>query len=294
MGSPRRIYWDTSCFICFLNKDETSRRLTCEDVLRHAEAGEVEIWISAWVIVEVIRPKKAGNAPLPQWAAAAIAAVPEAKSPLEELWARYQPPSPAQKLTPNQINKIQGMFEWPFLKKAYVDERVARKAVEISRDYNLKPGDAVHAASALLTKCDVIQRWDKDFDRVKVLIASEEPQMISAQQKFDMVSGIGPTPEDFEDVQNQENITPPARFPRSGGGHPEDQTGPEGVKKEPSKAGDSKGIEKADPLIVPGAESAPLAELPASKSPSAELEETSAEKAEENPPSSPSVEGPNR
>lgn len=231
MSSPRRVYWDTSCFVCFLNKDETPRRLICEDVLQHADAGEVEIWISAWVIVEVIRPRKAGNAPLPKWATAAIAAVPEAKSPLVELWGRYQPSSPAQKLTPNQINKIQDMFEWPFLKKVYVDERIARKAVEIARDYNLKPGDAVHAASALLTKCDVIQRWDKDFDRVKNLIPSEEPQMISAQQKLDMVSGIGPTPEDFEDAKHQKDITPPAQFPGSGDGHPEGHAGTEATEE---------------------------------------------------------------
>jgi predicted nucleic acid-binding protein len=199
MSSARRIYWDSSCFICFLNKEEKDRRLICEDILQHAEAGKIEIWISTWVIVEVIRPKKPGNVPLPEWAVAAIAAVPKSQVPLEELWARYQRSSPTQKLTALEIAQIQGMFDWPFLKKMHVDERVAKKAVEIARDYGLKPGDAVHAASALFVpNCSTIQRWDKDFDKVKGLIPVEDPQMISAQQKFDIVTGIGPRPEEFE------------------------------------------------------------------------------------------------
>ena len=198
MSSARRIYWDSSCFICFLNKEEKDRRLICEDILQHAHAGELEIWISTWVIVEVIRPKKPGNAPLPEWAVAAIAAVPKSQAQLEELWVRHQRSNPAQKLTASEIAQIQAMFDWPFLKKMHVDERVAKKAVEIARDYELKPGDAVHAASALLVEnCSAIQRWDKDFDKVKGLKSVEDPQMISAQQKFDLVAGIGPRPEEL-------------------------------------------------------------------------------------------------
>jgi predicted nucleic acid-binding protein len=181
MSSPRKLYWDSSCFICFLNADEKRRREICDDVLRHAESGEVEIWISIWVIVEVIRPRRAGNAPLPEWAVKAIKAVPEAQKHLEELWTRYQRKDPRQKLTAEVIQQIQSMFEWAFLKKVQVDEPIARKAVELSRDFGLHPADAIHAATAILYKCDVIQRWDKDYSKVSHLIPSEEPQMISAQ-----------------------------------------------------------------------------------------------------------------
>lgn len=194
----KKIYWDTSCFICFLNPDEEERRVICEDILRHAEQGEIEIWISTWVIVEVIRPKKPGSEPLPIWADKAIKAVPEADQPLRELWSRYQRSAPTNKLTDEQITKIQAMFEWPFLKKIYIDERVAQKAVELSRQFGLKPGDAVHVASAIIGKCNSLQKWDKDFEKVKDLISVEEPIRISPQRTlFEKSIPIGPEPSDF-------------------------------------------------------------------------------------------------
>jgi predicted nucleic acid-binding protein len=195
----RKIYWDTSCFICFLNADEEERRVICEDILRHAEQGEIEIWISTWVIVEVIGPRKPATEPLPMWANNAIKAVPEADQPLKELWSRYQRSASAAKLTDEQIEKIQAMFEWPFLKKIYVDELVARKAVEISRRFGLKPGDAVHVASAIITKCNSLQKWDKDFEKVKDLIAVEEPARITPQGTlFEKSIPIGPEPTGFK------------------------------------------------------------------------------------------------
>jgi predicted nucleic acid-binding protein len=209
MSNPRKLYWDSSCFICFLNKDEKARRLICEDILQQANAGEVEIWYSMWVIVEVVRPKKPGNAPMPEWAKKAIKAVPEAAIPLEDLWKRQQRSSPSQKLTPAQILKMQGMFQWPFLKPIYIDQRVADKAVEIARDKGLRPGDAIHAAAAILAKCDVIQRWDRDYEKVSDLIPNEEPQRISPQGVLDLTQTIGPTPEDFEDDQQEEAAKPP-------------------------------------------------------------------------------------
>lgn len=198
--SLKKVYWDTSCFICFLNPDEAERRHICEDILRHAELGELQIWISTWVIVEVIRPKKPGTDPLPPWALKAIKAVPESEQHLKELWQRHQRSAPTQKLTEAQIIKIQGMFEWPFVKKIYVDERVAQKAVDLSRQFGLKSGDAVHAASAIIGGCNSLQKWDKDFDKVKHLIDVEEPTRITTQQPlFESSKPIGPEPGDFEE-----------------------------------------------------------------------------------------------
>src|SRR6266568_8319325 len=141
MSEAQKLYWDSSCFICFLNKDEADRRIICEDVLRHARNGDVEIWTSTWTIVEVIRPKRHGSAPLPPWAIKAIEAIrkefPKAQQELETLWKRYQSNDPATKLTPEQIKNIQAMFEWPFIKKINLDEPVAIKAVELARDYGL-------------------------------------------------------------------------------------------------------------------------------------------------------------
>jgi predicted nucleic acid-binding protein len=206
MSDPRTLYWDASCFICFLNKDEAARRVICEDVLRHAQSGTIEIWTSTWTIVEVVRPRRQGSKPLPQWAVEAIKAIeksfPDAQRELEQLWRRHQSFEPTKKLTAPQIAQIQRMFEWPFVKKINLDQRTANKAVELARDCGLKPADSVHAASAILKKVDTLQRWDRDFDRVKHLITVEEPQQISAPSLFDLLK-IGPTPEDFQDAKQE-------------------------------------------------------------------------------------------
>ena len=241
MSNPRKIYWDSSCFICFLNKDEKERGDICDDILRHAHAGEVEIWISVWVIVEVIRPKRRGRLPLPEWAEQVIKesskAVPEVRRHMEELWKRNQPNSPTPKFTPEQILKIGAMFEWPFIKKVQVDEPTARKAVELCRDWGLKPADAIHAATAILWKCSAIQRWDRDYDKVQHLIPSEDPQMMSAQIRF--MRSFGPSPEEFNSAQEKESISLPAEVPRSDSGRVEDQAGAEGGEaqsKEPQES----------------------------------------------------------
>jgi predicted nucleic acid-binding protein len=208
MSNPRKVYWDTSCFICFLNRDEAARSLICDDILRHADTGDIEIWISSWVIVEVIRPRRPGKEPLPAWANAAIKAIPECKLELEQLWKRHQVGTPTKKLTTEQVAKIQGMFQWPFIKKMWVDEIIAQKAVELARDYGLKPGDAIHAASAILKKCEAIQAWDKDFSAVKDLVLAEEPKRMSTQLPLVPENAYGPNAEEFEEPEIKVVLTP--------------------------------------------------------------------------------------
>jgi predicted nucleic acid-binding protein len=209
MTNPRKIYWDSSCWICLLNPGEMVRRAICEDVLKHADLGTIEIWISTWAIVEVIRPKKPGNSPLPAWAVNCIAKVPEANPHIEELWRRFQASAPTPKLTPQQIAKIQGMFQWPYLHKVYVDERVANKAVELARDFGLKPGDSIHAASAILSKCDVLQAWDRDYDRIKHLIPVEEPTMISQQHSLTSAGLVLAIDSEAESAKEEEKSAQP-------------------------------------------------------------------------------------
>jgi predicted nucleic acid-binding protein len=119
---------------------------------------------------------------------------------ISEIWEYYhRNTTPYEKLTKDQINKIADMFEWGWIKKILVDERTAKKAVEIARDYDLKPADSIHAACAILKKVDVLQRWDRDFDKIKSLISVEEPLRLSDQH--DLIQDfrrLGPHPEDFE------------------------------------------------------------------------------------------------
>jgi predicted nucleic acid-binding protein len=167
---PRRIYWDSGCFLCFLNKKEAVRRQICEDILQNAKVGKVVIYTSTFTIAEVIYPK------------------------------RSTLPNP-RKLTPVEITKISGMFRWPWLRKVDLDQRTAFYAVDLAREHNLLPADAVQAASAILQKVDALQRWDRDFSAISHLVRVEEPTRMSPQAAFpDMLRPIGPTPEDFGDA----------------------------------------------------------------------------------------------
>ena len=174
MADPRKIYWDTSCFICFLNRSETERRRICEDVLRHAQAGKILLHTSTWAIAETVRPRAKS---LPH----------------------------ARRLTIQESAAIDGMFRWSWIKKLDVDQRVAFRAVQLSRDFNLTPADAVHAATAILWNLDVLQRWDRDFSRVSHLIPSEDPTILTVSGAQTSLEGtgfdlprLGPHPDDFQ------------------------------------------------------------------------------------------------
>jgi predicted nucleic acid-binding protein len=162
-------YWDTSIFLCFLNEDERERGLICEDVLQHAAMEEFTIITSAYTIVEVIRPKRR--------------AIPNSRP-----------------LTGAQIDKIKGMFRWPFIQTVELDDRTANYAADLARDYNLAPADSVHAASSILWQAQCIHAWDRDYSRVSHLIPVEQPQYISRQQNLQGMepSRLSPIPEDFE------------------------------------------------------------------------------------------------
>jgi predicted nucleic acid-binding protein len=202
MSEARKLYWDSSCFICLLNDEpyERARRIICEDVLHNAQNNVVEIWTSMYTIAEVIRPKRHGSAPLPTWETKAIEAVekefPEIKTELPTLWKRYQANDPTTKLTDEQIEKISRMFsEWEFIKKIDVSELIAFKAVELARTCGLRPADSVHAASAIIKKVEISQRWDRDFSKVQHLVKVEDPEQISAQANM---FAAALRPEDFQ------------------------------------------------------------------------------------------------
>ena len=166
--SSRHIYWDTSCFVCFLNRSELERRAICEDILRNAKEGLVSLYTSAFTIAETLYPRRS-NLPNPR------------------------------RLPPEEAKLITDMFRWSWLKKIDVDQRIAFYAAELARDYNLRPGDSIHAATAILApNINTLQRWDRDFNRIANLIDVEDPGRISLQGAFDeIIDRIGPHPDDF-------------------------------------------------------------------------------------------------
>jgi predicted nucleic acid-binding protein len=165
---PRRLYWDTSLFLCFLNKEEQERRRVCEHLLQRARAGEIEIYTSYWTVVEVIRPK---------WIPARIP------------------------LTEQQVELIQGMFQWEWLRKVQVHQTVAFAASDLARKFKLKPADAIHAATALAKKVDALQAFDRDFAAIATLVNVEEPKYLTEIPLIEAAEAedsIGPTPKKIE------------------------------------------------------------------------------------------------
>jgi hypothetical protein len=97
------------------------------------------------------------------------------------------------------------MFRWTWIRKIDVDQRVAYRAVTLSRDFGLKPSDAVHAATAMIWNLDVLQKWDRDFGKVAHLIAIEEPTLLTPPApQVDLFEPprIGPHPDDFDPTKS--------------------------------------------------------------------------------------------
>jgi predicted nucleic acid-binding protein len=191
--APKKVYWDTSCFISFLSgthADEIARQLVCDDILKHARNDEVEIWTSVWSIVETIRPKTTFQpSPVPLWAELLKGTDkdgnlthPEAEGEFEKIWTYYKRNTlPTRLLSDDHATRIKQMFDWPWIRKIQVIPAIAHRAAEIARSHNMKAGDALHVASAIHRGCDVIHRWDKDFKRTDSLIQSCDPVRMSPQ-----------------------------------------------------------------------------------------------------------------
>lgn len=187
MSERRRLYWDTSCFIAYINgahPDEAYRTPICVDVLECAEKNIVELWTSVFTIAEVIRRKLPTDKPkpLPRWTKPIAGKVPEALPRVKELWDFHCRKTAGTKaLKPEEVAELQRIFSWPFIHKIQVDEVIARRAVALSQRHGLRAADAIHAASAIERKCDCIQAFDTDYKVLGKLIKIEEPRQISAQ-----------------------------------------------------------------------------------------------------------------
>lgn len=191
--APARVYWDTSCFISYLSgdhPDEMARSVICEDILKHARNGDIEIWTSVWTIAETIRPKQPYRpTPVPAWASLLTqpdskgnVPYPNAAVELENIWNYYKRHTVGtQLLSEAHATKIKGMFDWSWINKIQIVPAIAHRAAEIARSHNMKAADSLHVASALSRNCDVLQRWDRDYSRTDNLIPSEDPVQISAQ-----------------------------------------------------------------------------------------------------------------
>jgi len=123
--NSRRIYWD-SCVLIHAIQQTPNYRPVLEAILDEARAGRVAIVTSALTIAEV-RASGAGA-------------------------------SPEQVAADDDV--IDGMFRQPYVTVRVVDPPLAAQARRIGRKHGLKPADAVHVATALDLKADVMHTMD--------------------------------------------------------------------------------------------------------------------------------------
>ncbi|HUW65686.1 MAG TPA: type II toxin-antitoxin system VapC family toxin [Spirochaetia bacterium] len=127
---PQLVYIETSMVIAFL-KGEEGRVEESKAALFEAEKGHIRAITSALTIAEVVKV--------------------EGGVVIEE----------SERL-------IDDFFVQPWLRVVMVDRRVATKARHIGRQFNLKPADAIHVATAVLYQAQYIYTYD---DRILGLSA---------------------------------------------------------------------------------------------------------------------------
>lgn len=79
-------------------------------------------------------------------------------------------------------------------------------------------------------KCEAIQRWDRDYDKVSSLIASEEPTMMSAQAP--LMRSYAPSAEDFQNAEQDKAVAIPTEVQRSDSERAESEARTEGSQAE--------------------------------------------------------------
>jgi predicted nucleic acid-binding protein len=68
-------------------------------------------------------------------------------------------------LSAADASKIDGYLENDFIVWVEVDIPLGKAARDLARAHALKPGDAIHAATAIRAKCDQLLTWDANFHK---------------------------------------------------------------------------------------------------------------------------------
>jgi len=151
-----RIYWDANAWIAYIkrempaadNKIKDPRHTMCRTVLNRAIAEELEIVTSAFTLAEVCK-------------------------------RRDDPLGP-------EIN-LPAFFDQPYILVVPVDRRIGLKAQHLQLSgINVKPADATHLASALVSNVPVMHTFDTgllDLNKVLTLSDGRQLQIVKPTQE---------------------------------------------------------------------------------------------------------------
>jgi len=123
-NKKRRCYWDACCFIDLIQQT-TSRIEVLEQLRSQAQRGEIDIVTSSYTLAEVIKDDKG--------------------APVND----------------DDEQRIATLFLEPYIGVRLLHRQVGNKARQIARAHSLKPGDAIHVATAILEEADVLHTYDE-------------------------------------------------------------------------------------------------------------------------------------
>ncbi len=118
-----KIYWDSDAFLGYFKKEPDKQDL-CEGVLEAANDGKILIITSALTLAEV-------------------------------LYVKGHP-----KLPPTQREMVATFFKSPFISVQNVTRNISESARDIVWDFEVRPKDAIHVATAIATKVSVMNTFD--------------------------------------------------------------------------------------------------------------------------------------
>jgi len=147
--SVEKRYWDSTVIIAYLN-NERDRAPICKAILDAAERGEIQIIISALVIAECLKYKG------------------------------------AKPIGKDNRKKVLEFFQNDYIKVRNVDRWIAKDAQELYWEENIPPKDAIHVATALKSKVDVMETYDEDDLIKKSGKVGAPPLLIRAPDKVQL------------------------------------------------------------------------------------------------------------
>jgi predicted nucleic acid-binding protein len=178
---PKPLYWDTDVFIHRFQKTPEHIDILTQ-LTDAAERGEIVFVQSTFTIAELVKDPE------------------------------------GEKLTDAQETLIEDFFENDFVIVRTLTEQIALLSRKIAREYSIKPGDAVHVATALFWKVPILHTFDNKLLNKKKLMEDyplkiEKPAWIGEPLPLFDGLGTGEAKEEEASAPAETTIEPAATVP---------------------------------------------------------------------------------